>query len=110
MGTSCEWRSVYWNEEKKVMLSIYVDDFKMAGPLKEVERAWVDLKAKIELDGIGAVDQYLGCKHCEHVAEVPADYDFAGPPLVGGDRPPKAKSGEPSKTVRYLEYDMEDVI
>ena len=32
MGNNCEWRSVFWNDELKVMLSIYVDDFKMSGP------------------------------------------------------------------------------
>ena len=26
------WKSVFWNKDLKVLLTVYVDDFKMAGP------------------------------------------------------------------------------
>ena len=39
MGTCCEWRSVYWNADRRVMLPIFVDDFKLAGPKQEVAKA-----------------------------------------------------------------------
>jgi hypothetical protein len=32
VGHCYEWRSVFWHDRLKLMLVIYVDDFKMAGP------------------------------------------------------------------------------
>ena len=105
IGESCEWMSVYWHPVKKVMLSIYVDDFKMAGPSKEVDLAWKDLAALIDLSEPGEVDAYLGCKHKEHAIEVPEyvhDPDNAGPSPGSGTAV--------KKQVRYLEYAMEEFI
>ena len=46
IGTCFEWRSVFWNTKLKVMLSIYVDDFKLAGPVAGVDEAWKLLQGK----------------------------------------------------------------
>ena len=36
-----DWRSCFWNENLKVMLVIYVDDFKMSGPIYGLKKAWI---------------------------------------------------------------------
>ena len=63
LGDCCEWRSVYWNETLRVMLSIYVDDFKLAGAKAAVKQAWEALGKRIELGKVSEVAQYLGCTH-----------------------------------------------
>lgn len=61
------WPCVYWNDELDLMLIVYVDDMKMAGPAKNMEQAWealgkgIDLfKPKADSDG---VHNFLGCEH-----------------------------------------------
>ena len=34
------WPCVYWNAELKLMLTVYVDDLKMAGPKENFKEAW----------------------------------------------------------------------
>ena len=49
-----------------IILVIYVDDFKMAGPKSKVAEAWVKLRTgegKIEMDDPKAIYAYLGCNH-----------------------------------------------
>ena len=69
-----DWPSCYWHPTKKLFLSVYVDDFKMAGPEDELEpmyeRLGVKLKLERQLDGAygKGVGLYLGCKHeVDHV-------------------------------------------
>jgi len=45
MGDCAEWRSCYFNEKTGVLCVIYVDDFKLAGPEKEVAQAWKDISS-----------------------------------------------------------------
>ena len=56
------------------------------------------------------MDQYLGCKHREGSRRVPARFQVTGPELVSGTVLPDPAPGEPFKTIRYLEYDMEDFL
>ena len=103
MGTCCEWRSVFWHPRLRVMLSIYVDDFKMAGPKDHVKEAWKLLSKKIKFGNVGAVDAYLGCKHEEGSIDV---REF------GADAGPDSESGTAKRmrTVRYIKYDMEEFL
>ena len=39
-----EWPSGYWHDEKKAMLIVYVDDFKMAAREKDNDELWKALK------------------------------------------------------------------
>ena len=34
------WKSVYWHEKLKLLLVVYVDDFKMAGPKENLKQGW----------------------------------------------------------------------
>ena len=63
------WECVYVHHEKKLFVSVYVDDFKLAGlkknlrPMIKVLSAKVDLADAMPLHG----DVYLGCKQ-ENIA------------------------------------------
>ena len=50
------------HEQLGLILSVYVDDFKMAGPLGNLDQGWALIrKSGIELDPPTAYSQYLGC-------------------------------------------------
>ena len=44
-----EWPSVFYHKELKLLLTIYVDDFKLAGPEENLEKGWALLRQKIEI-------------------------------------------------------------
>ena len=60
------WRGCYWHPTKSIFLIIYVDDFKMAGPDKELEAAWKELRSEIDMDDPTPFGLFLGCKHTIH--------------------------------------------
>ena len=49
MGDCNEWRSCYFNPKTKVLMIVYVDDVKAAGPTARVKRTWADLREKREV-------------------------------------------------------------
>ena len=58
--------SVYWDEDRKLLLTVYVDDMKISGPEKHMKEAWAQISDKITLaipEGeTGASDHtFLGC-------------------------------------------------
>ena len=57
-----EWPPVYFHAELQLMLSIYVDDFKLAGPKENLAKGWALLKEVIELDEPELAGLYLGCQ------------------------------------------------
>ena len=57
------WPSMFWNDELKCLLMVYVDDFKMSGPPKGLKEAWIRIKKGIETDGPKEVNKCLGCLH-----------------------------------------------
>ena len=42
------WRSCYWHPTHKAFLVVYVDDFKMAGDAKVMEKAWAEIMVKVK--------------------------------------------------------------
>ena len=57
------WPSVYYHANLDLYLSIYVDDFKMAGNRDNLIKGWDLLKKNIDLDTPEAFGRYLGCLH-----------------------------------------------
>ena len=61
-----DWPSTYFHNELKLMLIIYVDDFKLAGPVENMERGWELLREGIKIGKPEVIDEngasYLGCK------------------------------------------------
>ena len=58
-----DWRSTYWHPELKVLLMVYVGDFKMAGPSANFAKRWSLIRQKIKTDEPHAVAKCLGCEH-----------------------------------------------
>ena len=57
------WRSVYFHDELRVLLVVYVDDFKMAGPKKGLCEAWRRIRLKIKVEDPTPFGLFLGCRH-----------------------------------------------
>jgi hypothetical protein len=46
-----------------LLLVVYVDDFKLAGPVASVTKAWTMIKSCINIENPSPIGQYLGCEH-----------------------------------------------
>ena len=49
--------------ELGLVLSVYVDDFNMAGPASTIMGVWRRIKTVIKLDGPSTLSEYSGCGH-----------------------------------------------
>ena len=67
---------------------VYVDDFKLSGPVENLAKGWELLRKDLHLGNAGPAGQFLGCNHREYQAPSP----WTG------------------KTVRCVEWDMEDFL
>ena len=83
-----DWRSCFWHPRYKVYLTVYVDDFKMAGPKPAMASAWADIRKGVKTGDPEPAGFYLGCRHVLSVRTSP---------LTG-------------KPVRVIEYDMEEFL
>ena len=45
-----EWPSVYIHEKLQLVLVVYVDDFKMAGPQKNLAQGWSMLRTRLKIE------------------------------------------------------------
>ena len=57
------WPSVYWHDRLKLLLSVYVDDFKLSGPKRNLKEGWDLIRAEIDLEPPAPANLYLGCEH-----------------------------------------------
>ena len=96
------WQSIFYHPELELLLVIYVDDFKMAGPQGNLKKGWANISSVIDMDPPEAFGRYFGCHHSEQVqAKLPRSAhpfayvfdkkDTRGPPVRGllgsGPRP-----------------------
>ena len=58
-----DWRSCFWHPRYKVYLTVYVDDFKMAGPKRSMASAWADIRKGVKTGDPEPAGFYLGCRH-----------------------------------------------
>jgi hypothetical protein len=58
-----DWESVFYHPGLCLVLSIYVDDFKMSGPQATMRAGWALLRKHITLDDPEPSNIYLGCQH-----------------------------------------------
>ena len=56
------WPSVYFHRRLKLLLVIYVDDLKMAGPTQNLKEGWSLLRQAIEIEPEVDSGLYLGCE------------------------------------------------
>ena len=58
-----DWKSCYWHPDLKVMLVLYVDDFKLSGPAESMETAWKMIREAIITGEPHPLGHFLGCTH-----------------------------------------------
>ena len=58
-----EWPGVYWHEETKSLLIVYVDDFKLAAKAEMHDRLWAAIRRVIDMDPETLDCRFLGCSH-----------------------------------------------
>ena len=56
-----EWPSMYFHEGLKLLLVIYVDDLKLAGPTENMTKGWSMLRTKLRIEPETDLGLYLGC-------------------------------------------------
>ncbi|CAE8592117.1 unnamed protein product [Polarella glacialis] len=57
------WQSLFYHPELKVMMAVYVDDFKASGPVEWLAKAWALVRSKIRTGAPTPIGRYLGCQH-----------------------------------------------
>ena len=57
-----EWPSLYFHPDRKLLLVIYVDDLKMAGPTQNLPQGWKMLRRELRLEEETPLGLYLGCR------------------------------------------------
>eukprot|EP00435_Cladocopium_sp_Y103_P040038 s2308_g10.t2 len=56
-----EWPSMYFHPQMKLLLAVYVDDLKMAGPTENLAKGWALLRTKLNIEPETDLGLYLGC-------------------------------------------------
>jgi len=59
------WQSIFYHAEYNCMLVVYVDDFKLAGPTENMDKAWASTKRAVNIGDPEPYDRYFGCQHVE---------------------------------------------
>ena len=59
------WQSIFYHSELSCMLIVYVDDFKLAGPTENMEKAWASIKRAVNIGDPEPYDRYFVCQHVE---------------------------------------------
>ena len=55
---------MFWNADLKLLLTVHVDDFKMAGPKDSLAKGWAKIaEAGLELEDAKPLERFLGCHH-----------------------------------------------
>ena len=66
-----DWNSMYWHSKLKLLLMVYVDDFKMSGPIENMRQGWKFIRTSIQTDEPSPPGKCLGCNHV--IKEVSVD-------------------------------------
>ena len=103
------WECLFLHETYKVILSVYVDDFKMAGTKKGVAQAWKAIRGpdKLVLDEPQPFGAYLGCEQEVSTMKRSEAYERVQNifPLVnGGYHAPEPS--EPNQEVKKIRWHM----
>ena len=59
------WQSMFYHQELRLLLVVYVDDFKLAGPKEHLSKGWELIKSAVDIGEPEAYDRYFGCRHKE---------------------------------------------
>ena len=107
------WECLYFHAQLQVILSVYVDDFKLAGRKESLAKAWQLMRDKgLKLDPPEPFKEYLGCG--QHAISLVAQavqqrLEHIHPIRVDPDRP-SAQQGVSTRSagipIRAIAYDM----
>ena len=61
------WPSVLFHPQLKLLLVVYVDNFKMSGPKEPMTKGWELVGSKIDMDVPTDIGRYLGCDHVQEL-------------------------------------------
>ena len=109
-----DWPSVFFHKELRLVLVIYVDDFKLAGPKISMERGWKLLGENIKLEEARPIGRYLGCLHVPSVVRVRGEFDPRREWMRDGSNkkePPKFHEplgDQDERELQIMKYDMSD--
>ena len=91
------WRSCYFHPTLRLLLIIYVDDFKLSGPTGNLKEGWrliqepsPEVPKGIEIDPPTKVGRYLGCEH--RVSEKWIDWQGENPTVLDPPPPKQPKN------------------
>ena len=59
------WQSIYYHADFDLLLVIYVDDFKTAGPKENMQQGWGGSNQVLDMDPAEVFGRYFGCNHHE---------------------------------------------
>ena len=62
--------SVFYHSATKLLLSVYVDDFKLAGPEKELAPMWKRIQKVLDIGTPEPFNQFLGCQYRRFTAKI----------------------------------------
>ena len=55
--------STFWFEEASLLLTVYVDDLLLSGPVDNHDKLWTSLRSKINIEDPEPLDRFLGRTH-----------------------------------------------
>ena len=62
--------SAYWHAKSRVLLLVYVDDFKMSGPAASVSAAWTRIRQELHIGDPAPARVFLGCSQQERTLSI----------------------------------------
>ena len=69
------WKSTYWHKAMKMLLVVYVDDFRMSGPEGNFPKAWETIRRHIKTSDPQKSGKFLGCDHKRSSKDIPTGGD-----------------------------------
>ena len=104
------WPSMFWHPKLKLLLGVYVDDFKMSGPSENIDEGWKLISSKIDMDTPEPAGRYLGCEHIVHEnIKLDKSYHPFAHVFDASVKDPAEKPAAPvSRTQDYWEHDVEN--
>jgi hypothetical protein len=81
-----DWRLVFWHPKLKLLLTVYVDDFKLSGPAENLKKGWDQIThgldgktAGIKIEAPSPTGKYLDCHHDTGNVMLTAGFNYRRP-------------------------------
>ena len=106
------WECLFAHWDLQCMLSVYVDDFKMAGAIQNLKKAWDAIrKTGINIDDPTLFAHYLGCsQHTTKISATEVAKRLANISDLLPEQPSPQQTDTTSPGIKSIVYDMEGFI